>query len=99
MFDVGVESPLDELLALTRLVEAAGKLSLRSLREECQRVKAAVAIDDDDRYRQVHRSRRVRSWVDRHGVGRLSASLTPDELARLMNEVDRRCGDIVVDAI
>jgi Domain of unknown function (DUF222) len=53
----------------------------------------------DGRYRRVHRSRCVRSWVDRHGVGRLSARLTPDELARLMSEVDRRCDDLVVEAI
>lgn len=82
-----------------QLVEAAGKLSLRSLQEECRRVEAAAAVDEDDRYRRVHRSRCVRSWVDRHGVGHMSARLTPDELARLMNEVDRRCDEVVVDAI
>jgi hypothetical protein len=93
--DVASEAPEVQ----EQLLEAAGKLSLRGLREECQRVKASVVTDEDDRYRQVHRSRRVRSWVDKHGVGRLSARLTPDELARLVNEVDRRCSDMVVDAI
>jgi hypothetical protein len=82
-----------------QLVEAAGKLSLRALQEECRRVAAASAVDEDDRYRRVHRSRSVRSWVDRHGVGRLSARLTPDELARLLCEVDRRCDEMVDDAI
>jgi hypothetical protein len=82
-----------------QLLEAAGKLSLRSLREECQRVKAASATDEADRYRQVHRSRRMRAWVDRHEVGHLSARMTADELARFMSEVDRRCDDIVADAI
>lgn len=82
-----------------QLVEAAGKLTLRSLQEECRRVEAAAAVDEDDRYRRVHRSRNVRSWVDRHGVGRLSARLTPDELARLTNEIDRRCDDMVEEAI
>ena len=93
--DVAGEAPETQ----EQLIEAAGKVSLRGLREECQRVKAAVIVDDDDRYRQVHRSRRVRAWVDRHNVGRLSARLTPDELARFMNEVDRRCDEMVVDAI
>src|SRR5688572_29315423 len=82
-----------------QLVEAAGKLSLRALQEECRRVEAAATIDEDGRYRRVQRSRSVRSWVDRHGVGRLSARLTPDELARLISEVDRRCDEIVVDGI
>lgn len=80
-----------------QLVEAAGKLTLQGLREECRRV--AAAVDEDARYRRVHRSRRVRSWVDRHGVGHLSARLTPDDLARLRGEIDRRCDDLVVDAI
>jgi hypothetical protein len=81
-----------------QLVEAAGKLTLRGLREECHRVEAAAAIDEDDRYR-VHRRRKIRAWVDRYNVARLSATMTPDELARLMSEIDRRCGDIVEGAI
>jgi hypothetical protein len=93
--DVASEAPEVQ----EQLLEAAGKLSLQGLREECRRVKAAVITDEDDRYRRVHRSRCIRAWVDRHGVGRLSARTTPDELARLMNEVDRRCDDTVVDAI
>ena len=85
--------------AQEQLVEAAGKLSLRSLQEECRRVEAAAARDQDDRYRRVHRGRCVRSWIDRHGVGHMSARGTPDEVARLMTEVDRRCDDMVADAI
>ena len=82
-----------------QLVEAAGKLTFRDLREECQRVEAAAAVDEDDRYRQVHRRRRIRAWVDRHSVGRLSATMTADELARVMAEIDRRCGEIAEGAI
>lgn len=82
-----------------QLVDAAGKLTLRSLQEECRRVEAAAAVDEDDRYRQVHRRRRIRAWVDRHNIGRLSARMTPDELSRVMNEIDRRCGNIVAGAI
>ena len=82
-----------------QLVEAAGKLSLRSLQEECRRVEAAAAVDEDDRYRQVHRRREIRSWVDRHNVGRMSFRGTPDELARVMGELDRRTGVIAEGAI
>jgi hypothetical protein len=85
--------------AEAQLLEAAGKLTLRGLREECRRVQAAAILDEDDRYRRVHRSRCMRSWVDRHGVGHVSARLTPDELARLVAEVDRRRDEMVVDAI
>jgi len=81
------------------LVEAAQKLTLRDLREECLRVEAAAAVDEDDRHRQVHRRRKLRAWVDRHNIGRLSVTMTADELARVMGEIDRRCGDIVAGAI
>jgi hypothetical protein len=64
--------------AQEQLVEAAGKLTLRGLQEECRRVEAAAAVDEDERYRQVHRKRRIRAWVDRYNVGRLSATMTPD---------------------
>ena len=85
--------------AEAQLVEAAGKLSLRSLQEECRRVEAAAAVDEDDRYRQVHRRREIRSWVDRHNVGRMSFWGTPDELARVMADIDRRTGVIAEGAI
>lgn len=85
--------------AQEQLLEAAGKLSFQGLREECRRVEAAAIVDEDDRYRRIHRSRNVRSWVDRHGVARMSFRGTPDDLARLMNEVDRRADEIVAEAI
>jgi hypothetical protein len=85
--------------AQEQLVEAAGKLSLRSLQEECRRVEAAAIIDEDDRHRRVHRSRQVRDWVDRHGVGHMSFRGTPDELARLRTAIDRRTDEMVVDAV
>jgi hypothetical protein len=80
------------------LVEAAGKLTLRGLREECQRVEAAALADEDDRHRRVHKHRCTRSWV-RKGVGHFKAEMTPDELARLMVGLDARTNDIVADGI
>ena len=82
-----------------QLVEAAGKLTLRSLQEECRRVEAAAAVDEDDRYRQVHRRRTIRSWVDRHNIGRLSATMTPDQLAWVMGAIDRQASVIAGGAI
>ena len=85
--------------AQEQLLEAAGKLTLQGLREECRRVEAAAAVDEDDRYRRVRRGRHVRGWVDRQGVGRMSWRTTPDQLARMMAEVDRRCGEIAEGAV
>lgn len=82
-----------------QLVEAAGKLSLLGLKEECRRVAAAAVVDEDDRYRRVHRSRTIRSWTDRHGVSWISARGTADDIARVMTEIDRRTDETVVDAI
>ncbi|MEW6471817.1 MAG: DUF222 domain-containing protein [Actinomycetota bacterium] len=84
--------------AQEQLIEAAGKLSLQGLREECQRVEAAAIIDEDDRYRRVHRKRRTRAWV-RKGVGHFSADMLPDELARFMAVLNARTQDIVCDAV
>jgi hypothetical protein len=93
--DVASEVPEAE----EQLLQAAGKLSLRGLQEECRRVEAAAIVDEDGRYRRVHRSRHVRDWVDRHGVGHLSLRTTPDELARLVTEMDNRRDEMVSDAI
>ncbi|MCA1843049.1 MAG: 13E12 repeat family protein, partial [Actinobacteria bacterium] len=92
--EVASEVPAAE----AQLVEAAGKLTLKGLREECQRVEAAALIDEDDRHRRVHKQRRTRAWI-RKGVGHFSAAMTPDELARLMAGLDARTTDIVEDAI
>ena len=81
-----------------QLVEAAGKLTLQGLREECQRVEAAALIDEDERHRRVHKQRRIRAWV-RKGAGHLSAVMTPDELARIMAVVNAHTDGMVADAI
>jgi hypothetical protein len=84
--------------ATEQLVEAAGKLTLQGLRQECQRVEAAALIDEDERHRRVHKQRRIRAWV-RKGAGHLSAVMTPDELARIMANVNAHTDGIVADAI
>jgi hypothetical protein len=84
--------------AQEQLIEAAGKLSLRGLHEECQRVEAAAVIDEDERFRRVRRKRCVRGWV-RKGVGHFSSTMTPDELAILMGAINARTDDLVAEAI
>ena len=84
--------------AQEQLIEAAGKLSLKGLREECQRTEAAALLDEDERHRRVHRKRRTRAWV-RKGIGHFSATMTTDELARFMAGLNARTDDIVADGI
>lgn len=50
-----------------RLVEFAQGNSLRRLREECRRVKAAD-VSAGEEYEKLHRSRSHRSWVGRDGA-------------------------------
>lgn len=92
--DVASEVPDAE----AQLVEAAGKLTLRGLRDECQRVEAAAMLDEEERHRRVHKHRHVRGWV-RRGVGHFKAEMTPGELARVMARVNDRTNDIVAEAI
>jgi hypothetical protein len=92
--DVASEWPAFE----QQLLDAASVLSLNELREECRRVKAAAVTDEDDRYRRLRKGRYLRSWTDRDGAVRGSFRLTPDEGARLLAEVDARCGDMERDA-
>ena len=84
--------------AESQLVEAAERLSFKDLRDECARVEAAALVDEDDRYRRVHKKRRTRAWV-RKGEGHFSAVMTPDELARWMAVINAATDDIVTEAI
>jgi uncharacterized protein DUF222 len=81
-----------------QLVDKAQKLSFGDLKEECRRVKASVITDEEDRHRRIHKSRYLRSWMERDGAVRLSARLTPDEGALLLAAVDARRDEIIVDA-
>jgi hypothetical protein len=92
--DVASEFPATE----QQLFDAAEVLSLNELRETCRRVKAACVTDEDERYRRLRKGRYLRSWTDQDGAVRGSFRLTPDEGARLLAEVDARCGEMERDA-
>lgn len=81
-----------------QLLDLADKAaSLRELRDECQRIKAA-GLDEEGRRRRAHEERRMRTWKDRTGAGRVSMSLSTDELARLLARVDARRDEIIREA-
>ncbi len=84
--------------AQQELVDKAGKLSFQDLKEECRRLKASVLTDAEERHRRIHKSRYLRSWMDRDGAVHLSARLTADEGAMLLAAVDARRDEIILEA-
>ncbi|MGH9042595.1 MAG: DUF222 domain-containing protein [Acidimicrobiia bacterium] len=85
--------------AQQQLVDAAGKLTLAGLRDECRQVKATVITDEAERHRRIHKGRYVRSWMDPDGAMRLSVRYTPSEGACVLAAVDARRDEIIVEAL
>jgi Domain of unknown function (DUF222) len=56
-----------------RLLERAGRSSVRELRDECARVKAAADPDADARYERIRRERSVHTYTDADGAWNLHA--------------------------
>jgi hypothetical protein len=56
-----------------RLLVEAATASLRQLRDDCARVKAAADPDADARYQRIHRERSVRWFTDHDGAWNLHA--------------------------
>lgn len=71
------------------LIDAARGRSLKGLQEECLRVRAKAAGEDDarGRYERIRKNRSVHMWTDQDGVGRLEAKLTPDDFARVAGSI------------
>ncbi len=56
-----------------RLLDTARRSSVRELREECARTKAAADPDPDATHRRIHRSRRLQEFTDADGAWNLMA--------------------------
>ena len=69
-----------------RLLETARSGSLRALRGECARTKANVC-DLEDRRRQIHERRYLRTWTDVDGAGHLHVRDNPEVIARMVVSV------------
>lgn len=63
----------------TELVDAAGRLSLAQLAEQCGRVKAAADPDPEATYKRIHANRRLRQRTDSQGAWCLHGRGTPDD--------------------
>ena len=59
--------------AETRLLAAAANASVKGLRDECARVKAAADPDADARYQRIHQERSLRTFTDADGAWHLHA--------------------------
>jgi hypothetical protein len=70
------------------LIEAARKETVKALRDECRRVKAAAIPDDLARIESIRRRRYFRHWTENDGGVRLDARLTPDAGAAVVAAVD-----------
>lgn len=68
----------------TRLVGVASRASLRELRDECGRVKAAADPDPESRHARHHRNRRLRTFTDLEGRWHLRGRGPADAGARLL---------------
>jgi hypothetical protein len=66
------------------LLQAARTQTVASLKDTCARARAEAAVDEDERYRRIHRSRFLRHYTDHEGAFRLEARLTPDDGARVL---------------
>jgi hypothetical protein len=70
------------------LLDSARTETVKTLREECRRVKAAVIPDELARNEATRRRRYFRHWFDADGAVRLDARLTPDAGAEVVAAVD-----------
>jgi hypothetical protein len=66
------------------LLEVARRDSLRGLRDEAGRAKAAADRDPEARHARLHRRRSLRTWTDPDGAFKLMWATTPDAGAELL---------------
>ena len=81
-----------------RLLRLAARESLRGLRKERDRVKAAADPDADARFQRIHRERYLRAWTDADGAGRGSWSTTADRQAVILAAIRRAQDEVFDDA-
>ena len=81
-----------------KLVDVARTETVKTLREECRRVKAAAIPDENARNEAIRRKRYFRHWNDTDGAVRLDARLTPDAGAEVVAAVDAARSRIFAEA-
>jgi hypothetical protein len=66
------------------LVDAAGRVSVGELRDECARIKAAAEPDPEGKRRAIHNERSLRTYTDRGGAFNLHMRDNPEVGAEIM---------------
>jgi hypothetical protein len=79
----GVHAGAEEVL-----LEAARRVPLAELREQCARTRAAAEIDTEARRRRIHQRRSLRSFTDSEGEWHLHCRNNPEVGARIMAALD-----------
>jgi hypothetical protein len=69
-------------------LEAARRVPLAELRQQCARTKAAAQVDAEARRRRIHQRRSLRSFTDAEGVWHLHCRNNPEVGARIMAALD-----------
>ena len=72
------------------LLKTAETQTVRTLREECRKVRAAAVPDEIAAYDKIHRGRYLRHWSDPDGAVRVDARLAPDTGAAVIAVIDER---------
>jgi len=68
-----------------RLLRAAARRTVRELRDDCARTKAAAEPDAHARYERIHRERSLRTFTDHEGAWNLHARGPIDSGGRVMS--------------
>lgn len=84
--------------AEARLVDMAVRVSLKELRDECDRVRAAADPDPEATRERLHRERRLRIFRDAAGFFALSGRGTPDSGAEMKVVLDALIDEIFHEA-
>jgi len=82
------------------LLDRAKRGSVRDLRREAERIRAAARSEEDakTRYETIKAKRSLRWWTDSDGTFRLDARLTPDAGARLIAEIEPEAKQVFKEA-
>src|SRR5262245_3329088 len=81
-----------------RLVAAAARVSIKELRDECARTKAAADPDADARYERIHRERRMRTFTDHDGAWNLHMRGPVDAGATVMAALQPVVDEVFAEA-
>ena len=78
------------------LIRVAATRTMKGLKEQCRRVRAAASSsqEENERYLAIRSRRAFRHWIDVDGAFKGELTMTPDDGARLLNAVQTRADEL-----